>query len=73
MPPDPRKLGPGPCTGADRHGADRVQLLTVVGNAPSQGVARRAGFRPTGRARGALSYPDGSTGDAEVFVRRRTG
>ena len=58
---------------AFRHGADRVQLLTVVGNTASQGVARGAGFSPAGRVRDGLRYPDGSTGDAEVFVRRRTG
>ena len=54
---------------AFRHGAERVRLLTVVGNTASQGVARRAGFRHAGRVRDGLIYPDGRTADAEVFVR----
>ena len=51
------------------HGAHRVHLLADVANAPSQVVARRAGFREEGRMRSALPYRDGRLGDAVLFSR----
>jgi RimJ/RimL family protein N-acetyltransferase len=51
------------------HGAERVRLLTAIGNAASQGVARRAGFTREGIRRGGITKLDGSQQDAAVFVR----
>lgn len=51
------------------HGAEQVHLLTFPGNTASQGVARRAGFRPDGIRRRAIARLDGSREDAVVFVR----
>jgi RimJ/RimL family protein N-acetyltransferase len=51
------------------HGAEQVQLFTAIGNAASQGVARRAGFAPAGVRRGGITKLDGSRKDAAVFVR----
>jgi RimJ/RimL family protein N-acetyltransferase len=51
------------------HGAHRVHLLADVANAPSQRVARRAGFREEGRMRAALPYRDRRYGDAVLFSR----
>ena len=51
------------------HGAHRVQLMADVANAPSQEVARRAGFREEGTVRAVLPYRDGRYGDAVLFSR----
>jgi RimJ/RimL family protein N-acetyltransferase len=51
------------------HGAQRVHLFTDVGNAASQAVARRAGFREEGVVRGCLDRRDGSRADAVLFGR----
>jgi RimJ/RimL family protein N-acetyltransferase len=51
------------------HGTSRVLLRAAVGNAASQEVARRAGFRPDGVQRGGLRKLDGTRLDAAVFVR----
>jgi RimJ/RimL family protein N-acetyltransferase len=51
------------------HGADRVRLLTALGNSASQGVARRAGFSPDGIRVDGITKLDGSRQDAAVFVR----
>ena len=71
MPPSPRKLGPGPCTGARALGlgAHRVYLVADVRNVGSQQVARRAGFSQEGVLRSYLAYRDGSRGDAALFSR----
>jgi RimJ/RimL family protein N-acetyltransferase len=50
-------------------GAHRVHLLADVGNAPSQRVARRAGFVEEGRVRACLPYRDRPPGDAVLFSR----
>ncbi len=44
------------------HGAPRAHLFTDVDNAPSQAVARRAGFAEEGVVRGCLEYRDGQAG-----------
>jgi RimJ/RimL family protein N-acetyltransferase len=51
------------------HGAHRVHLLADVDNAPSQEVARRAGFAEEGRVRSCLPYRGGRHGDAVLFGR----
>jgi RimJ/RimL family protein N-acetyltransferase len=51
-----------------RH-AHRLHLLADVANAPSQVVARRAGFQEEGRMRACLPYRDGRFGDAVLFSR----
>ena len=51
------------------HGAPRVHLFTDVGNAPSQAVARRAGFAEEGVVRSCLEYRDGRRSDAVLFGR----
>ena len=51
------------------HGAPRVHLFVDVANAPSQAVARRAGFEREGVVRRCLPYRDGSYGDAVLFGR----
>ena len=51
------------------HGAPRAHLFTDVGNAPSQAVARRAGFAEEGVVRGCLEYRDGTRADALLFGR----
>jgi RimJ/RimL family protein N-acetyltransferase len=51
------------------HGAPRAHLFTDVDNAPSQAVARRAGFAEEGVVRGCLEYRDGSRADAVLFGR----
>ena len=43
--------------------------LPEVANAPSQVVARRAGFVEEGRMRSCLPNRDGSFGDALLFSR----
>jgi RimJ/RimL family protein N-acetyltransferase len=53
------------------HGAAEVRLLTLIGNEPSQAVARRAGFTESGVMPGRLRLLDGSRADAALFVRRR--
>jgi len=50
-------------------GAPRVHLFVDVANAPSQAVARRAGFTQEGVVRAALEYRDGSRADAVLFGR----
>jgi RimJ/RimL family protein N-acetyltransferase len=50
-------------------GAPRVHLYVDVGNAASQAVAERAGFRREGVVRAALDYRDGSRADAVLFGR----
>ena len=49
--------------------AHRVHLLAHVDNAPSQLVARRAGFLEEGRMRSALPHRDGRFGDAVLYSR----
>ena len=56
---------------AFRHGAARVHLFADVGNAASQRVAERAGFRREGVVRSCLGYRDGLRGDAVLFGRLR--
>src|SRR3954454_3774393 len=51
------------------HGAPRAHLFTDVDNAPSQAVARRAGFAEEGVVRGCLEYRDGRRADAVLFGR----
>jgi RimJ/RimL family protein N-acetyltransferase len=51
------------------HGAPRAHLFTDVHNAPSQAVARRAGFEEEGVVRGCLHYRDGRRADAVLFGR----
>jgi RimJ/RimL family protein N-acetyltransferase len=51
------------------HGAPRVHLFTDVDNAPSQAVARRAGFAEEGVVRSCLEYRDGRRADAALFGR----
>jgi RimJ/RimL family protein N-acetyltransferase len=51
------------------HGARRVRLLTLPGNAASQAVARKAGFHPAGVLRGGITRLDGTRCDAALFVR----
>jgi len=51
----------------DHLGLQRLELLTLLGNAASQAVARRAGFIPEGRRRGALPFK-GVRHDVEVFA-----
>jgi RimJ/RimL family protein N-acetyltransferase len=46
-----------------------VHLFADVGNAASQGVARRAGFAEEGRVRAALADRDGTRRDALLFGR----
>jgi RimJ/RimL family protein N-acetyltransferase len=74
VPPNPRTLGPGPCTGAEAfgHGAQRVHLWVDVDNPPSQAAARRAGFTQEGVVRAALDRRDGSRADAVLFGRLRS-
>ncbi|TFV52294.1 GNAT family N-acetyltransferase [Blastococcus sp. TF02A-35] len=50
-------------------GAPRVHLFVDVGNAASQAVARRAGFRDEGVVRAALDHRDGGRRDAVLFGR----
>jgi RimJ/RimL family protein N-acetyltransferase len=50
-------------------GAHRVHLLADVANAPSQQVARRAGFVEEGVMRACLPYRDRPHGDAVLFSR----
>ncbi|RBY91791.1 N-acetyltransferase [Blastococcus sp. TBT05-19] len=50
-------------------GAPRVHLFVDVGNAASQAVARRAGFRDEGVVRAALEQRDGTWRDAVLFGR----
>jgi RimJ/RimL family protein N-acetyltransferase len=50
-------------------GAFRVHLFADVNNAPSQAVARRAGFEQEGVVRQCLEYRDGSRQDAVLFAR----
>lgn len=50
-------------------GAPRVHLVADVRNAPSQAVARAAGFTQEGVLRSYIAYRDGSRGDAAVFSR----
>jgi RimJ/RimL family protein N-acetyltransferase len=52
-------------------GATRVHLFADVGNAPSQAVARKAGFAQEGVVRACLPYRDGSHGDAVLFGKLR--
>jgi RimJ/RimL family protein N-acetyltransferase len=54
---------------AFEHGARRVRLLTLPGNAASQAVARKAGFHPAGVLRGGITRLDGTRCDAALFVR----
>jgi RimJ/RimL family protein N-acetyltransferase len=51
------------------HGAPRAHLFADVGNAPSQAVARRAGFVEEGVVRACLEYRDGRRADAVLFGR----
>jgi RimJ/RimL family protein N-acetyltransferase len=55
------------------HGAERVRLLTALGNTASQAVARRAGFAREGVRKGGIVKLDGSRQDAAVFVRAEGG
>ena len=48
-------------------GARRVHLFADVDNAPSQAVARRAGFTQEGVVRACLPYRDGREADAMLF------
>ena len=50
-------------------GPPRVHLFVDVGNAPSQAVARRAGFREEGVVRACLDQRDGTWADAVLFGR----
>ena len=50
-------------------GAHRVHLFADVGNAPSQAVARAAGFTREGLVRSCLPYRDDTHGDAVLFGR----
>jgi RimJ/RimL family protein N-acetyltransferase len=50
-------------------GAPRVHLYADVGNAASQAVAERAGFRREGVVRACLEYRDGTRADAVLFGR----
>jgi RimJ/RimL family protein N-acetyltransferase len=53
-------------------GAPRVHLWVDVDNAPSQAVARRAGFTQEGVVRAVLDRRDGSRADAVLFGRLPT-
>ena len=67
--PSPRKLGPGPCPGAERSGwGPPGYLVADVRNVGSRSVARHAGFTQEGVLRRYLGYRDGGRGDAALFA-----